>query len=321
MPSLQSYPLRLLCHATKLYLSPASGIRPHHITRLRQMMDSFGKWFHDPRGTHIEKLRIDNNLEVGWFHVGDTVPTQRTVLFIHGGAFFLGSLLSHQSLIARISEVAEARTLAVDYRLAPENPFPAGLDDCLTAYHWLVNDQHIPPEQIAVVGDSSGANMLLGMLLKLRDAGEKLPAAAVCMSPPTELAWRGESFFVNARRDPILALDLVLFAADAYLYGPLVPGATECEIPPAQKILSSQVSPLYGELSGLPPLLIQVGTDEILLSSARCFSNKATAAGVEVKHHEFKGMWHVFQFFWYTLPEARQAVNEIGAFIKEHAGV
>ncbi len=203
-------------------------------------------------------------------------------------------------MAAHICQAAASRALAVDYRLAPEHPFPAALEDCLTVYHWLLKNG-TSPENIVIAGASAGGNLTLAMLLSLRDAGDPLPAAAVCISPVTDLAGTGESFL--AKQDPALTAEFVLTMNRHYAGN--------------QDLRSPLLSPHYGNLRGLPPLLIQVGEDEILLSDATRLADNARAAGVDVSLVIWPKMWHVWHLFAPSLPEAQLAINAIGTFIRE----
>lgn len=203
--------------------------------------------------------------------------------------------------MAHICQAAASRALAVEYRLAPEDPFPAALEDCLAAYRWLLKSG-TSPQQIVVAGDSAGGNLTLTTLMALRDAGDPLPAAAVCISPMTDLAGTGESFSTN--KDPLLTTRFALSMARYYA------GGQDPRLP--------LISPHYGSLHEFPPLLIHVGEDEILLSDSMRLADNARADGVEVRLVIWPKMWHVWHAFVPYLPEAQQAVAEIGAFIGEH---
>ena len=223
------------------------------------------------------------------------------ILYLHGGGWTLGWYNSHRWLVAQICKAAHSRALAVDYRLAPEHPFPAALEDCQTAYRWLLK-HGTSPQNIVIAGDSAGGNLTLTTLMALRDAGDPLPAAAVCISPMTDLEGSGESF--RTRKDPMVTAEFALAMARCYA------GDQNPRLP--------LLSPHYGDLCGLPPLLIQVGAAEILLSDATRLAEKARSVGVEVTLAIWPNMWHVWHIFTPYLPEAQQAVNAMGAFIQEH---
>jgi len=227
--------------------------------------------------------------------------TDRVVLYFHGGAYCLGSLDTHRGLAATVARAAQARALLIDYRLAPEHPFPAAVLDAQAAYAWLL-DQGIVPEQVALAGDSAGGGLLLALMVSLSEAGQPLPAAGVCLSPWADLSLSGRSWTTNARRELILSAVKMRQMAQLYLgdADPLTPLA----------------SPLYADLAGLPPLLIQVGGDEALLSDAEEVALRAKAAGVEVELEVWPGMFHAWQLTSRAIPEARQAIERIGSFLQ-----
>ncbi len=227
-----------------------------------------------------------------------------TILYFHGGGFRLGSVSSHRELIARISEASRCRVLAINYRLAPEHRFPAPVEDAIAAYRWML-DQGLKPGNIAFAGDSAGGNLALAAMLGLREQGLPLPAAAVLMSPWTDLAATGESYASRASADPIHQRPMILALAKNYL-GP--------DGDPRDPL----ASPLYGDVGGLPPLLIQVGDRETVLDDSIMFADKARAAGVDVELQVWDGMIHVFQMFGAELAEAGQAIDSIARFIDKH---
>ncbi len=237
------------------------------------------------------------------------VRADKAVLYFHGGGFQLGSLLSHRELMVNISAASGCRVLGVDYRLAPEHRYPAPLEDARAAYVWLLA-QSLQGTDIALAGDSAGGGLALSLMLSLRDAGLPLPAAAVVMSPWTDLSASGASYVTRAAADPIHQRAMVLAMARNYLgKDPLGNPRDPCE---------PLASPLFGNLRGLPPLLIQVGDRETVLSDATEFAAKAQAAGGDVKLEEWPGMVHVFQQFATELPEARAAIASLGHFLNIH---
>lgn len=229
------------------------------------------------------------------------VSTECVVLYLHGGGYYSGSINCYRSLAAHIAHAAHGRALIIDYRLAPEDPFPAAIQDAMTAYRWLLA-HGVAPDQIVVAGDSAGGGLALAMLVALRDGGEPLSAAVVCLSPWTDLAATGESWSTKAKADLIIDPGALLKAAQVYL------GGADPRTPLA--------SPLYADLRGLPPLLIQVGTDEILLSDSTHLAERAQGAGVDVTLEVWEGMLHVWQFVASVVPESRRAVDRIGEFIR-----
>jgi acetyl esterase/lipase len=225
----------------------------------------------------------------------------RHLLFLHGGGYRLGSPATYRHFTWRLADAARANVLAIDYRLAPEHPFPAALDDAFTAYRWLIACG-APPERLVVAGDSAGGGLTFALMMMLRDAGLPLPAAAVAMSPWTDLALTGPSLMRNARADPMLnAEDLPQYSAD-YL------GGADPRTPYA--------SPLYGDPAGLPPTLIQVGGDEILRDDAVRMAEAMRAAGSTVDLEVWPRMPHVWQLLAPMVPEAGAAINRIGGFVE-----
>jgi monoterpene epsilon-lactone hydrolase len=227
--------------------------------------------------------------------------SDRHVLFLHGGAFVTGSSSLYRHLTWRLVNAARARLLSVDYRLAPEHPFPAALDDAVAAYRWLLADG-ADPRQVAVMGDSAGGNLAFAMLLKLRDEGLPLPGAAVGLSPWLDLALESPSLKANAEADPMLNADEAPKFVRYYLAGadPRMPYA----------------SPLYGDLSGMPPALIQVGSDEILRDDAVRMADRLRAAGCRAELEIWPRMPHVWHLFATVLPEARWAIERLGTFLQ-----
>jgi epsilon-lactone hydrolase len=228
-------------------------------------------------------------------------PGDRALLYIHGGGWFMGSARSYRSLVSHLAYTSGIRALSINYRLAPEHPFPAGLEDCISAYTWLL-EQGYSASKIVVVGDSSGANLTLAMLLALKDRGIPQPAGAVAISPATDLALTGKTIRTHANRDPILSSirsrQLIAdYITDRDPHDPLI-------------------SPLYGDLHGLPPMLIHVGDRELLLDDAIRFGKRAREAGVNAEVVVWPQMFHIFHMFVDLLPEARQAVGQIARFIQ-----
>ncbi len=229
----------------------------------------------------------------------------RHLLYLHGGGYETGSSASHGGLVARLARAAGARALTPDYRRAPEARHPAALEDALVAYRWLLGPGGAEPTATVVAGDSAGGGLTVALLVALRDRGEPLPAAAVLFSPWVDLSCSGSTIRTMAGRDPVLADGVLERMAAQYL------GDTDAEDPLA--------SPLFADLAGLPPLLVQVGTAELLLDDSRRLAERARAAGVAVELEEAEGLPHVWQIMDGT-PEAAEAVARAGAFLAGHAG-
>lgn len=231
------------------------------------------------------------------------VATDRTLLYLHGGAYVMGSARTHRDLAARLSQATGVRVLVPNYGLAPENPYPAAIEDATAAYRWLL-EQGFKPEHIAIAGDSAGGNLALVTLLALREAGTALPGAAILLSPWTDLTFSGESVKTLAAVDPMIKVDAAEEQVAAYA------GKHNRADP--------LISPLFANLAGLPPLLIHVGSDEVLLDDSVRLAERAQAAGVEVTLKIWEGMWHVFQAQAAMLPEAQESIAELGEFVKNH---
>jgi acetyl esterase/lipase len=228
----------------------------------------------------------------------------RTLLYLHGGGFVFGSPATHRELVARLCRAAAAAAWVPEYRLAPENPFPAAIEDCAAAYRGLLAEG-IAPANIVIAGDSAGGGLTMATLLSLRDAGVPLPAAAVCLSPWVDLAITGPTVDARAELDPWIPKAGLHLMANHYL------GGHDPQNPLA--------SPILADLRGLPPLLVQVGTGEVLYDDAERLAARAEEGGVEVTFEAWEEMIHVWQFFP-MLPEAQEAVGRIGRFIREKVG-
>ena len=231
------------------------------------------------------------------------VNDQKVVLYLHGGGYIAGSIKTHRDLAGRIARASKARVLLIDYRLAPENPFPAALEDSFKAYKWIIFSDKISPKNIIIAGDSAGGGLTLALLIKLRNEDIQLPAGAVCLSPWTDLACTGESFKTKADLDPFLTPKLIKITRDYYLE--------------KKDYMNPLASPLYANLKGLPPLLIQVGTFEILFEDSKRLAERAKSMGVDVELDIWEDVIHVFQAFAAFLPEGQQAIEKIGHFIQK----
>ena len=252
-----------------------------------------------PRGTESSKLDM-SGVPALRLHTPAAAP-DKAVLLLHGGAYVLGGPASHGSLAAQLGQAAGAEAYLPDYRLAPEHPYPAALDDALAAYRWLL--QQYQPGQIVIAGDSAGGNLTLATAIAIRDSGLPQPAALVLLSPWLDLTHSGETIGTRAQRDPMLNAPWLDACARRHAGG--VP------------LADPRISPLFGELKGLPPMMIHVGSEEILLSDAERLAQRAKAAGVDVSLHCFEGMWHDFQLHAGQLAEADASIAELGEFMQE----
>jgi epsilon-lactone hydrolase len=264
----------------------------------RQSIRAAARWIpRPPAGTEVRA--VDAGGVPGEFVATAATRRDRHLLFLHGGGYVTGSPALYRHFTWRIATAARARVLAIDYRLAPEHPFPAALDDALAAYRWLLAGG-ADPQRTAVIGDSAGGGLALALLLRLRDDGLERPAAAIALSPWTDLALSGASLSLNAKSDPMLNVAGARLFAGCYLAGadPRNPYA----------------SPLYGNPAGLPPTLIHVGSDEILHDDALRMADNLRATGCLVQIEVWPRMPHGWHLFAPVLPEARTAIGRIGAF-------
>ena len=232
------------------------------------------------------------------------VDSDRVLLYLHGGGYVIGSIATHRGLTAALSRAAHCRVLALDYRLAPENPYPAAVEDATKAYRWLLA-QGYGNGNIAISGDSAGGGLTLATLLSLKASATPLPAAAVPISPWTDMEGSGESMQTKVELDPMVEPGGLMGMARLYMGD-----SADYRAPTA--------SPLYGDYSGLPPLLIQVGGLETLLDDATRVAASAKAAGVDVNLEIWDEMVHVWHLFAPMLPEGREAITRIGDFVKQH---
>ena len=270
------------------------------VTTQRAELDKSGSRTVPLPGQQVEPVSA-GGVPGEWVKVGTQAGTCQVLLYVHGGAFIAGSCLSSRSVAARLAETSELPVLTLNYRLAPEHPFPAAMEDAIAAYRWLLANG-VQPHEMAMVGDSSGGNLVLATLLSLRDVGDPLPAAVVLLSPWVDLTESSASRSTHAEADPYLTPQFMQVAARCYLG----------EIDPQ----TSPASPLCGDLTSLPPLLIQVGTDEIFLDDSLQLAERVQAAGGSVTLEIWEGMWHVWHYFATLIPEGQQSFDQIGEFIR-----
>lgn len=270
----------------------------------RAAVEKQAKYTRMPPNVDVQRITL-NDLPAEWLRPPG-VKDDRVVLYLHGGGYTMGSCNTHRALGTRLAIAAQTPVLLIDYRLAPEHPFPAALEDALATYRWLI-DLESPARPIALAGDSAGGGLAVAASIALRDQGESLPTVIACMSPWADLAVQGESMVTRAKADPLISRESSLLHAGLYVaqadpYSPLV-------------------SPIYADLRGLPPLLIQVGDREVLLSDAVRLAEQARRAGVATTLEVWDGMWHDWQAYAGYVPEAQQAINRAGAFIDQHLGL
>jgi epsilon-lactone hydrolase len=306
MPSRESD--LVIAHLRRLSGITAQTPKGGEIAALRLTTEVFAMADASCGHLHTTVTPVDVDGLAGEWHTTVGSDHDRRLLFLHGGGWMSGSLASHRALVSKVVAAAGGVGLAVEYRLAPEHPFPAGLHDCLAAYRWLTANGPAGPtaaRTTAIVGDSAGGNLALACLLALRDAGSPLPNAAVAMSPLTDFSGEGESRVTRADVEPVIPPGGVRGTGRMYVQG-------------NADILDPLVSPLYADLAGLPPLLIQVGDAEVMLSDSTMFAAKAGAAGVDVTLEVWDDMPHVFQVFAPFLPEAHEAIEHVAAFLDRY---
>jgi acetyl esterase/lipase len=273
------------------------------VEKMRAEFEANAKMFRVAEDIRCQSLLI-GELRAEWVSPPEAAD-DRVLLYLHGGGYVMGSIDTHREMVSRISRAATARGLIVEYRLAPEHLYPAAVEDAISSYIWLLGEA-CNPRRTVIAGDSAGAGLTMATLVSLRDKGYPLPAASVCLSPWVDLEGMGESMVTKADVDPIIQREGILFMARAYL------GGTDPRTPLA--------APLYAGLKGLPPMLIQVGTSEILLEDAKRLASRAKEADVEVILEIWDEMFHVWHFFASLLPEGREAIDHIGRFIRQHTG-
>jgi monoterpene epsilon-lactone hydrolase len=259
-----------------------------------------------PLPTGVDVTPVDAGGVPGeWVQVqgGAAAGDAPAVLYLHGGGFVMGSCASHRALAAHLSKVTGGPVLTIDYRLAPEHPFPAALDDARTAWHWLLASDGMAPGRAVVAGDSAGGGLAAATVLALKADGEPLPAGAVLISPLGDAEPTAETYTSLAQHDPMVSEEDVRTFIGAY----------RGDADPRNPL----VSPIYGDWAGAPPMLIQVGSAEVLLDDARGLAERARAAGVDVDLQVWERMIHVWHVFCGLIDEADEAVQQAGAFIRK----
>jgi epsilon-lactone hydrolase len=275
--------------------------RPAGFAERRERLDAIGST--SPPAGDIRLEPIDaNGVAAEWSLAPGSDPS-KVLLFFHGGGYCSGSIVSHRGMVTEAGRAARARTLAVGYRLAPEHPFPAAIEDARSAYRFLL-DQGIAPSRIVIGGDSAGGGLTLALMTSVRDAREPLPACAWLVSPWVDLQMTGASLAEKAVTDPLISKSYLEELASAYLAG----------ADPANPL----VSPLNADLAGLPPLLVQVGSAETLLDDAVRIARRAGAADVRVNLEIWPHMIHAWHLWAAQLEAGRRAIASAGAFIRAH---
>jgi monoterpene epsilon-lactone hydrolase len=273
------------------------------LDEFRQVFSNMCEEFAIPDGTTIEE--VDAGGVPALWVTAPGAGADRTIIHFHSGGYVMGTARDYREFAARLSAASGARVLVVDYRLAPEHPYPAALDDALAAYRWVIASQD--PETVALTGDSAGGGLTTATLVAVRDAGEPLPAAAALISPLTDLAATGESMTTNHEIDPLKPMNLVPMMGGAYLAGR----------DPMQTPLAS---PLYADLHGLPPMLVMVGAPEGLRDDSVRLVDRVKEAGGQAELYLAEDMVHIWTLFASFLPEGQQGIERVAEHINRHAG-
>lgn len=273
-----------------------------NIRQVRRMTDLGALMFFMPRGVERESIHIDH-IPAEWI-IPKEADHNKVMLYLHGGGYAVGSKQTHRSLVGQIAKQAGYCGLLIEYRLAPEHPHPAALEDAITAYQWLLDTGH-DPKDIVLAGDSAGGGLSLATMISIREMGLPQPACSVLISPWVDLTISQDSVYKFVDRSPMLFLREMKSWARNYA------GIFPLDHP--------LVSPLYADLHGLPPMLVQLSDSEVLVDEGTKVAKKAELAGVDVQFQKFKGLIHVWQIYWRYLPQAREAISKIVAYIDEYS--
>ncbi|MDH3533649.1 MAG: alpha/beta hydrolase [Gammaproteobacteria bacterium] len=300
MPSFRSRIVRAVTH----HYFKRIDAKKRDVQAMRERVDKYAGRLRIARGVTRTADNI-NGLTAEWL-IPEGAAQGKVLVYLHGGAYIMGGCNTHRQLASYIARAAGVRALLPEYRLAPEHPFPAAIEDAVALYRKLLNDGHAATS-IVIAGDSAGGGLTMATLLSIRDAGDPLPAAACLLSPWLDLAATGASMQTHAHRDPwFRPKDMPIvrryYCAESEIRKPLV-------------------SPIYADLAGLPPLYVQVGEDEILLSDSTRLAERVRAAGGSADIEIWPDMWHVFQAFVKHVPESRQAIQKLGVFIRHSLGL
>ena len=269
------------------------------VQKMRKRLDQLGRLARPARRVAIEEGELAG-LKCEWYRP-EQFTQGKVLLYLHGGAYALGSCASHRKMVTHIARMGQVEAVLPEYRLAPEHPFPAGPDDCVRAYRALL-DKGYEPGNIIIGGDSAGGGLTVATMLQLRHDGTPLPGAAVMLSPFLDMTVSGESASTRVDLDPWFDPAHVRVVVGHYC--------------PYEDLQNPMLSPVFANVAGLPRTLIQVGDHEILLSDSTRFAEKLREERVPVEFEVFPEMWHVFQLFVGKMPESRAAIGKIGEFIR-----
>ncbi len=271
---------------------------------MQERRANFEEMPRQPLADDVKFRRVDVGGVPGEWITTPESKEDRLLYYLHGGGYVLGSVNTHREMVSRLARAMGARALAIDYRLAPEHPFPAAVSDATTGYRWLLAEG-VSPSGIVIAGDSAGGGLAIACQVALRDAEAPMPAAAVCLSPWADMECVGESMAELAGKGGIDPVGIVEMAK-AYV------GEADAREPLA--------SPIHADLTGLPPLLIQVSKAEELYSDAMRLAERAQACGVETEVEPWEDMTHVWQSMAALIPEGREAIEDVGRFVRKKLG-
>jgi len=276
------------------------------LEEVRALFEHWGDVTTEPRG--LDYLEVDADGVSALWAVPKGCAPDRVLLCTHGGGYVTGSMYSHRKMFGHFAKAVGCRALIVDYKRAPEYIHPGPVDDVVIAYNWLLNNEKIAPNHIAFLGDSAGGGLAIAAMLRARDKGLPLPAASIPLSPYLDMEVLGESFDTNADKDKLVCKEVTYEMVKVFL------GENGNRKDP-------YANPLYGDLNGLPPILIQVGGDEVLLDDSKRFYELAKAAGVAIRLEVIPGMQHVFHFLAGSEPEADSAIARAAAWVRPLLGL
>lgn len=292
---------KMLIKASKRLVEKDSTPDLHHMRHLLEMSTFF---YLLPWGVHYKKTKVQSGTHK--IDADVIIPAEsdrnKIILYFHGGGYTIGSSNSHRSLVGKLAKKTKTRALLIDYRKAPEHPYPAALEDALASYQSILKRGYLP-QNVVFAGDSAGGGLVLSALMALRDKNKPLPAAGICLSPWCDLKATGQSIQTNQDNDPLIEPNKMYKWASMY--------ATD------NPLDDPYISPLYGDFTNLPPLLIQVSDSEMLFDDAVRVTRKARKQGVNVTYQSWEGLIHWWHLFQRVIPEACEAIDKIAEFIDE----
>ena len=273
-----------------------------NIDEQRISMDKSTSMFKVPKDAIIKRVTI-GNIPAEKIYYNES-KKERIILYLHGGAYTRGSPKSHRAFVAKLSKITDSQAFTIDYRLAPENPFPAAIEDTIKAYQGIIAENQVSQSNIIIAGDSAGGGLAITSVLKMKEEEIPLPAAVVCISPWTDLTLSGKTYSTNEESDLLLTYDEIRTAAEMYA------GEKDKKNP--------LISPIFADLEGFPPLFIQVGESEMLYDDGIILGKNAKKAGIKVEVDIWEKMIHSFQLMNDFLPEGKKATEKIGSFITDN---